>query len=140
MENAPSLIIKSNRTTLFVAAKNGDNYAEHDIQVKFVLGYYWNKGLPVVEKFIELIESVIKRAVSQVFSHDVLAIEYDISTNDSLEDSSSVNIYLKSLKADNIEFKIVGEVIALGGIDNRNTISKITSFRRKINESIKKEI
>jgi len=140
MENGPLLTIKSNKTTLFLTAKNEDKVAEYDIQVKFVLGYYWNKGLPVVEKFIELVETVIKKSISQVFPHDTLLIEYNISANDTLEDSSSVNIHLKKIKVDNTEFEIVGEIIALGGIDHRDTLTKMTSFRRRINESVKKEL
>jgi hypothetical protein len=140
MENNHSLIIKSDRTTIMVMAKNGEEFSEHDIQVKSVLGYYWSNNLPVIETFLKLLESVIKRSINQVFPHDKLLIEYNVSANDDLENSSLVTIIISNVEADKTKFQIIGEVITLEGIDLRNTVSKVTSFRRKFNKVIQKEL
>lgn len=140
MKNSPTLIIKASETTITVIAKYMGEFAEHEIQLRFVLGYYWNEDVPAIEKFIELFETVIKRAVDQVFPNEKLSIKYNLTSNDTLEKSSRLDITLLEVKADDTELKIEGEVIILEGVDLRSTFSKVTGFRRKINETIKKEI
>jgi hypothetical protein len=140
MENKPSLIIKASETTIIVIAKYMDEFVEHEIQLHSVFGYYWNKDDPIIEKFIELFETVIKRAINQVFPHEKLSIKYHLKSNDTLDKSSRLNITLLELKADETELKIKGESIILEGLDFRSTFSKITGFRRKVDEKITKEI
>jgi len=140
MEITPTLIIKESETTIIVMVKYMDEFVEHEIQLRLVLGYYWNKDVPAIEKFIELFETVIKRAVSQVFPHEKLSIKYNLTSNDALEKSSRLTITLLEVKADDTELEIKGEVILLEGVDLRSTFSKVTGFRRKVNETVKKEI
>jgi hypothetical protein len=63
-----------------------------------------------------------------------------LSSNDTLDVASEVIIELEEITADNTPFNIHGDKIALEGIDQRDTMSKVTSFRRKIKETIEKEI
>jgi len=140
MEVAPTLIIKASETTIVVMAKYMGEFVEHEIQLRLVLGYYWDKDVPAIEKIIELFETVIKRAVDQVFPHEKLSIKYNLTSNDALEKSSRLNITLLEVKADDTELEIKGEVIILEGVDLRSTFSKVTGFRRKVDETIKKEI
>jgi hypothetical protein len=134
------LIIKSNRSSIIIIAKSGKRFSEHDIQVKFLLGYYWREHLPVVENFLDLLGQTIKRSIMNVFPHNKLFLEYKLSTNDELEESSSIRIDIHKVQADGSEFEIIGNLIALEGIDLRDNISKITSFRRKIDTVVQKEI
>lgn len=140
MEIAPILIIKASKTTIIVMAKYMDESVEHEIQLRSILSYYWNKDVPAIEKFIELFETVIKRAITQVFPHEKLSIKYNLTSNDTLEKSSRLNITLLEVKADDTELEIRGEIIILEGIDLRSKFSKVTGFRRKVNETVKKEI
>ncbi|GAA5819708.1 MAG: conserved hypothetical protein [Methanobrevibacter sp. CfCl-M3] len=141
MENHDhTLTVKLTKTTIKIIAKNDEKSAEHEIQVNLVLSYYWRKNLPVVEKFLELIEIVVKNSVSRVFPHEKLKIKYGLKTNDNLESASSIFIKFLEIKADDAEFKILGESIVLGGIDGRNSLSKFTSFRRKIKKVVEKEL
>ncbi|MCL2116656.1 MAG: hypothetical protein FWH29_10610 [Methanobrevibacter sp.] len=139
MERNPTLIIKASETTITVMAKYKEEFVEHEIQLRLVLGYYWNKEVPAIEKFIELFENVIKRAVNQVFPHEKLSLKYHLTSNDTLENSSRLYITFLEVKADDEDVKIEGEVIILEGVDLRSTFSKVTGFRRKIDEKIKKE-
>lgn len=140
MEKTPTLIIKASETTIRVMAKYMDKFVEHEIQLRLVLGYYWNNDIPAIEKFIELFENVIKRAVNQVFPHEKLFIKYNLYSNDALEESSILNITLLEVKADNTDIELDGDIIILNGFDLRGTFSKLTSFRRKVDETVKKEI
>jgi hypothetical protein len=140
MDSPPTLIIKASETTIIVMAKYMDEFVEHEIQLRLILGYYWNKDVPVIEKFIELFENVIKKAVDQVFPHEKLSIKYNLTSNDTLEKSSRLNITILEVKADDIELEIKGEVIILEGVDLRSTFSKVTGFRRRVDEIVKKEI
>ncbi|MDR2967826.1 MAG: hypothetical protein LBU74_07775 [Methanobacteriaceae archaeon] len=140
MEKNPTLIIKASEATIIVMAKYMGEFVEHEIQLRLVLGYYWNKDVPVIEKLIELFETVIKRAVSQVFPHEKLSLKYHLTSNDTLEDSSKLFITFLEVKADGTELKIEGNEIMLEGIDFRSTFSKVSGFRRKVDEKIKKEI
>lgn len=139
MEDIPSLIIKTSKNNIIIVAKYKNQVVEHDIQLKIVLGYYWKNNLPFVEKFMELLGTVIKRSLNQVFSFKKLFVKFNIESNDTLEESSIFNITLLEVKADDVKLGVVGNEITLEGIDNRGAVSKVTSFRRKVNETIEKE-
>ncbi|RBQ24218.1 hypothetical protein ALNOE001_03310 [Candidatus Methanobinarius endosymbioticus] len=135
----PLLIIKTKKNNIIIATKHDSKTAKHDIQLKLVLGYYWKNNLPFVEKFMELFETVIRRTLIQVFPFKKLYLKYNIESNDDLEESSVFKITLMDIIADDVELELVGNEITLEGIDNRGTMSKMTSFRRKVNETIEKE-
>ncbi|MDR0900647.1 MAG: hypothetical protein LBM26_03210 [Methanobrevibacter sp.] len=140
MEEKPTLFIKASKSTLIIIAKYANETAEHEIQLKSILGYYWNNNLPVIDKLMELIETVIKRSINGVFPHEKLLIKYDLESNDKFEDSSSFKMILINVKADNTEINLEGNIIELKGIDSRNNISKITSFTRKDKKEIERII
>ncbi|MDR1819145.1 MAG: hypothetical protein LBR15_02725 [Methanobrevibacter sp.] len=141
MENyVHTLTVKLTKTTIKIIAKNDEKVAEHEIQVNMVLGYYWSKNLPVLEKFLELIEIVVKNSLSRVFPHEKLKLKYGLKANDNLESATSIFIKFLGIKADTTEFKILGDPIVLEGIDERNNLSKFTSFRRKIKKVVEKEL
>ncbi|MDR3223000.1 MAG: hypothetical protein LBT66_04590 [Methanobrevibacter sp.] len=141
MENdIHTLTIKLSKTTIKFIVNNNEKLFEHEIQVNLVLGYYWSKNLPVVEKFLELIETVIKTSIFRVFPHEKLKIRYDLRANDSLENASSIFIEFLEIKVDDTLFEIIGGPIILEGIDKRGNLSKVTSFRRKIKKIVEKEL
>ena len=140
MEKKPILFIKANESSIIVMVKHLDKFVQHEIQLRLVFGYYWNEDVPAIEKFIELFETVIKRAVNQVIPHEKLSIIYHLVSNDTLEKSSRLNITLLEVKADDMELEIDGQVIILEGVDFRSTFSKVTGFRRKVDDKIKKDI
>ena len=139
MEIKPSLIIKANNNVIILVAKYNHQVAEHDIQLKLVLGYYWRNNLPFVEKFLELLGTVIKRSLAQVYDFKKLTVKFNIESNDDLEESSILSIDIIEVRADDVELELVGNSINFEGIDNRGAVSKMTSFRRKVNETIEKE-
>lgn len=139
MEDRPSLIIKTKKNNLIISTLYEHQTAKHNIQLKLVLGYYWKNDLPFIEKFMKLFETVIRRTLYQVFPFEKLFIKYNIESNDQLEDSSLFNITFMEVKADEVGLELVGNEIILEGIDNRGIMSKMTSFRRKFNETIEKE-
>lgn len=141
MENGiHTLTVKLSKTTIKIVARCGEKFAEHEVQVNLVIGYYWSQNLPVVENFLELIENVIKNSVHSVFPHKKLKIKYELRANDSLENASSIFIEFLEVKADDVLFEILNAVIALEGVDERGSLSKFTSFRRKIKKIVEKEI
>jgi len=139
MEDIPSLTIKTSKGSITIVARYKKQVAEHSIQLKSVLSYYWRNNLPFVEKFLELLGAVIKRSISQIFTFKKLFVRFNIESNDALEESSIFNITLLEVRADDVKLELVGNEITLEGIDNRGTMSKVTSFRRKVNETIEKE-
>jgi len=139
MEDIPSLIIKTSKNDIIILVKYKHQVVEHDIQLKLVLGYYWRNNLPFAEKFMELLGTVIKRSLSNVFTFKKLFVKFNIESNDTLEESSIFNITLLEVRADDVELELVGNEITLEGIDNRGAVSKVTSFRRRANETIEKE-
>jgi hypothetical protein len=139
MEDIPSLTIKSNKDAIKIVAKYKSHIVEHDILLKLVLGYYWRNNLPFAEKFMELLGTVIKRSLAQVFPFKKLFVKFNIESNDTLEESSIFNITLLEVKADEVILALSGNEIALTGIDNRGAMSKMTGFRRKVSETIEKE-
>jgi hypothetical protein len=139
MEVKPLLKIKTSKNNIIIVAKYNKQTVEHDIQLKLVLGYYWKNNLPFTEKFMELFETAIRRSLNQVYPFKKIFMRYNIESNDELEESSLIRITLLEINADGTELDLVGNEIILEGIDNRGPMSKMTSFRRKFNETIEKE-
>ena len=58
----------------------------------------------------------------------------------SLEDASEILVEITDIKADGFDIDIGGRFITLGGTDSRGFFKRLTSFRRKFTEEVKKEI
>ena len=140
MENSNLLKISASRGLIKFASKSQGEVFFHDFQLKVFWGYCWWQGLPLVETFLELMESIIKHNIYQVLPHQELFLDYDLETNDFFEDSSKVTITFNRISADDTEFDILENTLILEGPDYRGAFSKLISFRRKVNENIQKII
>ncbi len=138
LSNSPSLRIKTSKGVIHLAAKNKGEVSIRNIQLKLLWGYCWWQGLPEVETFLELFENAIKQVIYDVLPNHELLIDYDLETNDALEDSSLVILTFNEICADQISFELIGDVLALEGLDDRGSFSKLTSFRRKLKENVRK--
>ncbi len=121
------------------AAKNEGNVSIRDIQLKVLWGYCWLHGLPYIETFLSLMEVLIKSIITDVFPHQQLSIDYNISSNDSFKEANYVEIIFNKIMADDMEFQVLGDLIFQGD-DNRSFIRKITSHWRKVNKNMKRVI
>lgn len=140
MEEKCTLRIKTYPGVIRLAAKNKGEVSIKNIQLKLLWGYCWWQGFPPLETFMDVLEKSIKQAIYDVSPHQELLLDYDIFTNDLLEESSKVEIFFNQIHADQTEFELIGDVLILEGNDSRGSFSKITSFRRKVKENIKKTI
>lgn len=138
LSNLPSLRITASKGVIKLAAKNKGEVSIRNIQLKLLWGYCWRQGLPAVETFLELFENAIKKVIYDVLPNHELLIDYDLETNDALESSSLVILTFNEVCADQISFELIGDVIALEGLDDRGSFSKLTSFRRKLKENVRK--
>ncbi|MDI9623698.1 MAG: hypothetical protein QFX38_02280 [Methanothermobacter sp.] len=135
MSSESTLRIKASKGVLTFAAKNGGKVSISDLQLKVLWGYCWWHGLPYIETFLAVMESLLKRIVSDVIEHEDLNIEYRIIANDTLDEANQIQIIFNNIRADDVEFHVLGDII-FHGEDNRGFIRKITSFRRSIDEDI----
>lgn len=140
MDNQPTLRITASHSVIKIAAKNQGEVSIKDIQLKLFWGYCWWNGLPEVETFIELFETTLKRVIYDVLPHKELFIDYDIETNDLLEKSSSVILTFNEISADQVPVELIGDILLLEGLDDRGAFSKLTSFRRKIKDNVRKAL
>ncbi len=139
-EKAPTLRITSSKGTLTLASKYRGEVSIHRIQLKLFWGYCWWNGLPEVESFLQLLEDVIKKVVMDVLPHQELLLDYDLFTNDLLEEAPLVEISFNQITADSHDFEFIGDVVVLEGPDIRGRFSKMTSFRRKLSENVVREL
>jgi hypothetical protein len=139
-ERAPTLRITASKGLVTLASKYQGDVSIKTIQLKLLWGYCWWNEMPEVETFLNLLEDVIKKVVRDVLPHQELLLNYDLATNDLLEDSSYVEVSFNRISADNNELELIGDVLVLEGFDQRGRFSKMTSFRRKINENIAKSV
>lgn len=140
MEKSNLLKISTSTGLIKIASKSQGEVFFHTIQLKLLWGYCWWQEKPAIEYFLDLLESVIKKAVYEVLPHQELFLDYNLETNDSLEKSSQVKITFNQVCADNVEFYLPENILILEGPDDRGSFSKLSSFRRKINENIQKTI
>lgn len=120
----PVLVIKDTDSTVAIRARIGEDYSEHEIQLSVMLGYYADNDLPVIENLIDLFETVIKRTISDVISHDSLFLKYDLITDDEISNASNMEIHLIEVKADDVLFRLDGKILALKGFDSDDGYSE----------------
>lgn len=114
----PVLVVKVDESTVDVRARLYDDFSEHKIVLNSVLTYWWANDMPPALKFLELLDSVIKRTINEIMPHKTLNLKYDVKANEVLEKASEIEINLVSVAADDVGFKIDGNIISLKGIRN----------------------
>lgn len=114
----PVLVVKVDESTVGVRARLYDDFSEHKIVLNSVLTYWWANDMSPALKFLELLDSVIKRTINEIMPHKTLNLKYDVKANEVLEKASEIEINLVSVAADDVGFKIDGNIISLKGIRN----------------------
>ena len=137
MAVSPVLVVKTDGdTTVDVRARLYDDFAEHKIVLNSVIAYWWANNMPPAKKFLELLDSVIKRTINELMPHKILNLKYDVKANASLENASELEVNLVSVDADGVGFKIDGGKISLSGLrkvpDDFEANEFITSFDQAI--------
>ncbi len=133
MAVSPVLVIKTDEDiSVNVRARLYDDFVEHKIVLNSVIAYWWANNLPPAQKFLELLDSVIKRTVNELMPHKILNLKYDVKANASLDNASELEVDLISVDADGVGFKIDGGNISLAGLrkvgDDFEASEFITSF------------
>lgn len=137
MAVSPVLVIKViDNTSVGVRARLYDDFSEHEIVLNSVLTYWWANDMPPAIKFLELLDSVIKRTINEIMPHKMLNLKYEVKSNDALEKSSEIEIKLISITADDVGFKIDGDSIFLKNLrkveDDFEPKELLTTFDQSI--------
>ncbi|MBQ9160007.1 MAG: hypothetical protein IJ122_01625 [Methanobrevibacter sp.] len=137
MAVSPVLVVKTDGdTTVDVRARLYDDFVEHKIVLNSVIAYWWANNMPPAKKFLELLDSVIKRTINELMPHKILNLKYDVKANASLENASELEVDLVSVDADGVGFKIDGGKISLAGLrkvpDDFEANEFVTSFDQAI--------
>lgn len=137
MAVSPVLVIKVvDNTSVGVRARLYDDFSEHEIVLNSVLTYWWANGMPPAIKFLELLDSVIKRTINEIMPHKMLNLKYEVKSNDALEKASEIEIKLISITADDVGFKIDGDSIFLKNLrkveDDFEPKELLTTFDQSI--------
>lgn len=137
MAVSPVLVIKViDNTSVGVRARLYDDFSEHEIVLNSVLTYWWANDMPPAIKFLELLDSVIKRTINEIMPHKMLNLKYEVKSNDALEKASEIEIKLISITADDVGFKIDGDSIFLKNLrkveDDFEPKELLTTFDQSI--------
>lgn len=133
---SPVLVIKTDDSTVSVRARLYDDYSEHEIVLNSVITYWWANNMPPASKFLELFDSVIKRTINEIMPHKFLNLKYDVKANQVLEEASEIEIDLNSVVADDVGFKIEGNVVSLKGIKKVESDFEAKEFTTSYNHCI----
>jgi hypothetical protein len=136
----PIIKIKANPEIIRIIGKKGGDVSLQDINPQFIMATLWWEGDPQLETFFQILELTIKRALQEVHPHDKLVLDYIYTANDTLEDASEITVEIENIEADGEVLEVEGDIIILTGNDNRGFFKKLTAFRRKVEESVHKEI
>lgn len=85
MAVSPVLVVKVEESTIRVRARLYDDFSEHEIVLNSVLTYWWTNDMPPALKFLELLDSVIKRTINEIMPHKILNLKYDVKANEVLK-------------------------------------------------------
>ncbi len=136
MAVSPVLVVKVEESVISVRARLYDDFSEHEIVLNSVLAYWWANNMPPALKFLELMDSVIKRTVNEIMPHRVLHLKYGVKANEVLEKASEIEIDLKCVAADEVGFKIEGSLISLKGIRKVESHFEPKEFSASFDQSI----
>ena len=136
MAVSPVLVIKTDDSTVSVRARLYDDYSEHEIVLNSVITYWWANNMPPALKFLELFDSVIKRTINEIMPHKTLNLKYEVKANQILEKASEIEIHLDSVVADDVGFKIEGNVFSLNGIKKVDGDFEVKEFTASYDHSI----
>ena len=137
MAISPVLVIKTvNDSAVGVRARLYDDFSEHVIVLNSVITYWWANNMPPASKFLELFDSVIKRTINEIMPHKFLNLKYDVKANQVLEEASEIEIDLNSVVADDVGFKIEGNVVSLKGIKKVESDFEAKEFTTSYNHCI----
>jgi hypothetical protein len=136
MAVSPVLVIKVDDSTVCVRARLYDDFSEHVIVLNSVITYWWANNMPPASKFLELFDSVIKRTINEIMPHKFLNLKYDVKANQVLEEASEIEIDLNSVVADDVGFKIEGNVVSLKGIKKVESDFEAKEFTTSYNHCI----
>ncbi|WP_407413845.1 hypothetical protein [Methanobrevibacter sp.] len=137
MAVSPVLVIKTDEDiSVNVRARLYDDFVEHKIVLNSVIAYWWANNLPPAKKFLELLDSVIKRSINELMPHKILNLKYDVKANAPLEDASELEIDLISVDADGVGFKIDGGKISLAGLRKVSDDFEASEFQASFDHSI----
>ena len=132
MAVSPVLVIKTiEDSVVSVRVRLYDDFSQHEIVLNSILTYWWANNLPPAIKFLELLESVIKRTINEVMPHKNLNIKYEVKADCELEKASFIDINIIEVEADEIGFKIDGKQLTVNGqIRGEATPANITFNKR----------
>lgn len=117
MAVSPVLVIKTiEDSVVSVRVRLYDDFSQHEIVLNSILTYWWANNLPPAIKFLELLESVIKRTINEVMPHKNLNIKYEVKADCELEKASFIDINIIEVEADEIGFKIDGKQLTVNGL------------------------
>lgn len=137
MAVSPVLVIKVvDNVSVQVRARLYDDFSEHNIVLNSVLTYWWANNLPPAVKFLELLDSVIKRTINEIMPHKTLNLKYEVKANETLEKASELEINLISVVADDVGFKIDGGEISLSHISKIDDDFEPNEFVTTFDQSI----
>ncbi|MGB9979122.1 hypothetical protein [Methanobacterium sp.] len=139
-ESLLTLKITSQNGNIRVVSKLDGEVSVKTILLKLILGYCWWANIPAVETVFNLIEEAIRSTIKNVYDYDDLVIDYDYKANDLLEDASTIEVFINSVIVDEVEIEVTGRYISFEGEDNRGSWKKFTSFRRKVDGSVHKNL
>lgn len=140
MSEIPVLKIRSKEEEITIVAKLGGEVSIKPINLKFIMATLWWEGNPQFETFFNVLELTIKRALSEVYPHQKLSIDYTYTANDILEDASIIQVEIDEVCADGAKVELEGDIIKLMGSDDRGFFRKLTSYRRKLEKKVHKDI
>lgn len=139
-ESILTLKITSQNGNIRVVSKLDGEVSVKTILLKLILGYCWWANIPVMETIFNLLETTIKNTIKEVYDYDNITIGYDYRANDLLEDAPLVELFINSVVVDGVEIEVTGRYISFEGEDRRGFWKKLTSFRRKIQENVHKNL
>lgn len=137
MAVSPVLVVKTDEDiSVDVRARLYDDFAEHKIVLNSVIAYWWANNLSPAQKFLELLDSVIKRTVNELMPHKILNLKYDVKANAPLENASELEVELISVDADGVGFKIDGGKIFISGLRKLTDDFEASEFQASFDQSI----
>ena len=117
---SPVLFIKSNEDiSINIRVRLVDDFSEHEVILNSIFIQYKSNNQSIPLKFLELLESVIKRTINEVLPHKTLKLVYSVKSEGFLATASKIEVKIIEVSADDINFKLDVQPIVLDNLNEK---------------------
>ncbi len=129
-----TLSLVLSRGALEVIARKGDESSKKNIQLMLLWSDCWQQGYEYIETFLGIMEYFIKESIIEVYPHEELILDYDLTANnDELEEATHIQISINKISTEDTKIELLENVLEFRGPESKRKFQRMPKSKTKKN-------